>query len=103
MKITESDIYFGFVGGDLGHINGGIGWTAEAAGRHGAKVYTLAQLTGVMRRDAIKAATRWTRSMIRAAEQTGQTDYHGVPYPGAAQDAQRMLRMAAKETSHEKV
>lgn len=99
MKITEHDIYFGFVGGDLGHINGGIGWTAAAAGKYGAKVYTLAQLTGVMRRDAIKTATRWTRAMIRAAEQHGQTDYHGVPYPGAVQDAQRMLRMAAKRVA----
>lgn len=98
MKITENDIYFGFVGGDLEHVNGGIAWTAEAAGRYGAKVYTLAQLTGVMRRDAIKAATRWTRSMIKAAEQRDLVDYPGVPYPGAAQDAQRMLRAASKES-----
>lgn len=99
MKITENDIYFGFVGGNLAHVNGGIGWTAEAAGKYGAKVYTLAQLTGVMRRDAIKAATRWTRSMIKAAEQRDLVDYPDVPYPGAAQDAQRMLRAASKEAS----
>lgn len=96
MKITENDVYFGFIGGDLGHINGGIGWTAAEAGKYGAKVYTLAQLTGVMRRDAIKTATRWTHNMLKTAEQLGQTDHHSAPYPGAVQDAQRMLRAAAK-------
>lgn len=95
--ITERDIYLGFVGSDLFHINGGIGWTAADAGKYGARVVTLAELTGVLRRDALKAATRWVSAQIKAAAQHGVADYHGVPYPGAAQDALRMLRRAAKE------
>lgn len=97
MTITERDIFLGFVGADLGHINGGIGWTAAEAGKYGARVVTLADLTGVIRRDAIKVATKWVSAQIKAAAQLGVADYHGVPYPGAAQDALRMLRRAAKE------